>query len=109
VDNLALEENLDLDQKIADATVRGDTAYVDRVVTADFVMVHGDGWTSGGRPLLTDTKASWLRRVTRKYCDVLDFDSVSLEMHGDVAITCGRYLAHTPPAFGADRQSVSHK
>ena len=88
-------EVLKLDQRIADATVRGDTAYVDSVTPADFVMVHGDGWTNGGKPLLTDTKQSLLRRVTSKYYDVLDFDSVQAEMHGDIAITYGRYLAHT--------------
>ena len=58
-------------------------------------MVHGDGWTNGGKPLLTDTQQSMLRRVTTKYYDVLDFDSVKAEMHGDVAITYGHYLAHT--------------
>ena len=53
-------EVLRLDQKIADAVIRGDTAYVASVTAADFVMVHGDGWTNGGEPLLTDTKESWL-------------------------------------------------
>ena len=86
---------LTLDQRIADAVVRGDTAFVDSVTPPTFVMVHGDGWTNGGKPLLTDTKQSMLRRVTTKYYDVLDFDSVKAEMHGDVAITYGRYLAHT--------------
>jgi hypothetical protein len=62
----------------------------------DFVMVHGDGWTTGGKPLSTDTKQSMLRRVTTKYYDVIDFDSVKAEMHGDLAITYGRYLAHVP-------------
>jgi hypothetical protein len=88
-------EVLKLDQRIADAVVRGDTSYVDSVTPDDFVMVHGDGWTNGGTPLLTDTKATMLRRVTSKYYDVIDFDSVKAEMHGDVAITYGRYVAHT--------------
>ena len=88
-------EVLALDQKIADAVVRGDTAYVYSVTPDDFVMVHGDGWTNGGKPLLTDTEQSMLRRVTTKYYDVLDFDSVKAEMHGDIAITYGRYVAHT--------------
>jgi hypothetical protein len=87
---------LKLDQAIANAVVRGDTAYVDSVTVADFVMVHGDGWTTGGKPLSTDTKQSMLRRVTTKYYDVIDFDSVKAEMHGDLAITYGRYLAHVP-------------
>jgi hypothetical protein len=89
-------EVLGLDQKIASAVVRGDTAFVDSVTPGDFVMVHGDGWTNGGKPLSTDTKESMLRRVTTKYYDVIDFDSVKVEMHGDVAITYGRYLAHVP-------------
>ncbi len=88
-------EVLTLDQKIGTAVTRGETAYVDSVTPGDFVMVHGDGWTNGGKPLLTDTKQSMLKRVTSKYYDVLDFDSVKVEMHGDVAITYGRYLAHT--------------
>jgi len=91
-------EVLKLDQRIADAVVRGDTAYVDSVTAPDFVMVHGDGWTNGGKPLLTDTKASMLQRVTTKYYDVIDFDSVRAEMHGDIAITDGRYLAHVTGA-----------
>jgi hypothetical protein len=66
------------------------------MTSGDFVMVHGDGWTYGGKPLSTDTKESMLKRVTSRYYDVLDFDSVRAEMHGDVAITYGRYLAHVP-------------
>jgi hypothetical protein len=99
----AAAEVLTLDQKIGTAVVRGETAYVDSVTPSDFVMVHGDGWTTGGKPLLTDTKQSMLRRVTTKYYDVLDFDSVKVEMHGDVAITYGRYLAHTTGGGPPDR------
>jgi Domain of unknown function (DUF4440) len=88
-------EVLRLDQKIADAVIRGDTSYVASVTAGDFVMVHGDGWTNGGKPLSTDTKESMLQRVTSKYYDVLDFDSVKAEMHGNIAITYGRYIAHT--------------
>jgi hypothetical protein len=101
--SIAVAEVLALDQTIATAVVRGDTAYVDSVTPSDFVMVHGDGWTSGGSPLLTDTKQSMLRRVTNKSYDVLDFDSVKAEMHGDVAITYGRYLAHTTGGGAPDR------
>ncbi len=104
-------EVLKLDQRIADAVVRGDTTFVDSVTPPDFVMVHGDGWTNGGKPLLTDTEQSMLRRVTTKYYDVLDFDSVKAEMHGDVAITYGRYLAHTTsgddPAGAGSRSGSS--
>jgi hypothetical protein len=87
-------EILQIDQKIADAVVRGDVAYVDSVTPADFVMVHGDGWANGGRPLLTDTKQSMLRRVETKAYAALPFDSIKAEMHDDVAITYGRYLGN---------------
>jgi len=102
-------EVLRLDQKIADAVIRGDTAYVASVTAADFVMVHGDGWTNGGQPLLTDTKESMLQRVTSKYYDVIDFDSVKAEMHGDIAITYGRYIAHTTGGQPVDRIVAPNK
>jgi hypothetical protein len=86
-------ELLKLDQKIADAVVRGDTAFVDGMLASDFSMVHGDQWTVGGKPLLVDDKQSFLRRVTNKSYRVIDFDSVKAELHGDVAITYGRYVA----------------
>ncbi|HUQ53470.1 MAG TPA: nuclear transport factor 2 family protein [Gammaproteobacteria bacterium] len=92
-----------LDQRIADAVVRGDTDYVARVTADDFVMVHGDGWTHGGQPLRTDDKQALLDRVATKYYDVLAFDSVQAELHGNVAITHGRYLAHTPGVTDANR------
>ena len=56
-------EILQIDQKTADAVVRGDTALSDSMLAVDFSMVHGDQWTTGGRPLLTDDKESFLRRV----------------------------------------------
>jgi hypothetical protein len=87
-------ELLQLDQQLADAVVRGDTAYVERMTAADFVMTHGDGWTHGGQPLLTDAKPQLLQRTASRYYDVLDFDSVRVETHGDIAITQGRYIAH---------------
>jgi len=89
-------EVLGLDQRIADAVVRGDTHVVRAATSADFVMVHGDGWTNGGQPLSTDTQETMLRRVEAKHYDVLHFDSVKAELHGDVAITHGRYIAHVP-------------
>jgi len=91
-----MAEVLTLDQKIGNAVVRGDTAYVASMTSSDFIMVHGDGWTTGGQPLSTDTQESMLRRVTSKYYDVIDFDSIKAEMHGDIAITYGHYVAHVP-------------
>jgi hypothetical protein len=103
----AKAEVLRLDQRIADAVIHGDTAYVASVTPADFVMVHGDGWTNGGQPLATDTKETMLQRVTSKYYDVIDFDSVKAEIHGDIAITYGRYIAHTTSGAAADKRWFS--
>lgn len=89
---------LALEQKIEDAIVRGDVAFVDRVTAADFSFVHGDGWTHGGRPLMSDDKAAFLKRVADKEYLVHDLDQVKVEMHGDVAITSGRYVSLFVPA-----------
>jgi len=87
---------LALERDIAAAVVRGDAAYFDRVTAADFVMIHGDGWTNGGRPALVDDKASFMRRVANKSYAAHDYDVQSVEMHGDVAITYGRYVGNIP-------------
>jgi hypothetical protein len=44
-----------------------------------------------------------LERVSRQYCDVIDFDSVHAELHGDLAITYRRCVAHTTTVLDADR------
>jgi len=51
-------EVLALEKKIEDAVVRGDVAYVDSVLASDFSFVHGDAWTTGGKPLASDDKPS---------------------------------------------------
>lgn len=86
-------EVLGLDQKIANGVTAGQTDFVRSMTTPDFSMVHGDLWIKGGRAALRDTQDSMLSRVTNKNYQILDFDHMRAEMHGDVAITTGRYLA----------------
>jgi hypothetical protein len=96
----AAAEVLELERKIGAAIVSGDTAFYDRVTADDFVMTHSDKWTTGGKPLLVDDKASFRKRIEKRSYLTYDLDSVRVEMHGDVAITCGRYVAsmkNTPP------------
>lgn len=91
---------LDLERKIGEAIVRGDVDFYDRVTTDDFVMTHSDRWTTGGKPLLVDDKASFRKRIENRSYLSYDLDSVQVEMHGDIAITYGRYVAsmrNTPP------------
>jgi ketosteroid isomerase-like protein len=94
---------LALEQKIEAAVVRGDVAFVSSVLSDDFHFVHGDGWTIGGKALMEDDKAAFLKRVADREYAVHDLDSVKVEMHGDVAITYGRYVSlFVPKTRGAN-------
>jgi hypothetical protein len=89
----AAAEVLAFERTMEAAVVRGDVAYVDRVSASDLSFTHGDGWTNGGQPLLVDDRKAFLKRVENKQYNVRDLDSVKVEMHGDIAITYGRYVA----------------
>jgi len=95
-------ELLKIDQRFAGFFTQGDTRSAAEGTSADFVMVDDEGWTRGQQPLSIDTNQTVLQRVAGKHYDVLDFDHVQVELHGDVAITAGRYLAHTT---GSDKAS----
>jgi len=86
-------EVLAFERAMEAAVVRGDVAYVNRVSAPDLSFTHGDGWTHGGKPLLVDDRQSFLKRVENKQYNVRDLDSVQVEMHGNIAITYGRYVA----------------
>jgi hypothetical protein len=89
----AAAEVLAFERAMEAAVVRGDVAYVDRVSSPDLSFTHGDGWTTGGKPLLIDDRAAFLERVKNKQYNARDLDSVKVELHGDIAITYGRYVA----------------
>jgi Domain of unknown function (DUF4440) len=89
----AAAEVLAFERAMEAAVVRGDVAYVDRVSASDLSFTHGDGWTNGGKPLSIDDRKAFLRRVENRQYNVRDLDSVKVEMHGDIAITYGRYVA----------------
>jgi hypothetical protein len=89
-------EVLEFEKAIGAAIVRGDAAYFDKATPSDFMMVHGDAWTRGGTPTLVDDKNSFQKRIANHSYAAHDFDSVKVEMHGDVAITYGRYLGNIP-------------
>jgi hypothetical protein len=85
---------LQLERQIGVAIVNGDAAFYDRVTADDFMMTHSDRWTTGGKPLLVDDKASFRKRIENRSYVSMDFDSVKVEMHGEVAITYGRYVSN---------------
>jgi hypothetical protein len=80
------------------AVVRGDVAFLDRICAPDFSFTHGDGWTTGKPPLRVEDRAQWLASVGKAPYLSRDLDSVQVEMHGDIAITYGRYVARNKAA-----------
>ena len=86
-------EVLAFERAMEAAVVRGDVAYVDRVSAPDLSFTHGDAWTTGGKPLGVDNREAFLNRVRNRQYNVRDLDSVKVELHGDIAITYGRYVA----------------
>ena len=92
-DAATIAEVMAFEKQCDDAAVKGDVAFLERALSSDFVMTHGDGWTTGGAPLKVDTKATWLAYVGKQPLPYVyrNLDSIQVELHGDVAITIGRY------------------
>jgi ketosteroid isomerase-like protein len=88
-------ELLTIDRTFADSFEQGDARAVARRTSADFVMVNDERWTRGRMPPSVDSRQTLLERIAGRYYDSIDIDHTQVEMHGDVAITTGRYLAHT--------------
>src|ERR1043166_6238400 len=87
-------EVLALEHKTEAAIVKGDVAFAQSVLSSDFHFRHGDGWVRGEKTGgIEDDKAAFLKRIADKEYLVHDLDSVKIEMHGDVAITYGRYVS----------------
>src|ERR1700691_1734462 len=62
----AAAEVLAFERAMEGAGVRGDVAYVERVSAPDLSFTHGDGWTTGGKPLGVDDRKGFLKRVENK-------------------------------------------
>jgi hypothetical protein len=87
-------EVLALERKIESAVVKGDVAFAETVLSSDFHFRHGDGWTRGEKTGgIEDDRAAFLKRIADKEYLVHDLDSPNIEMHGNVAITWGRYVS----------------
>ena len=93
-ESAAIAEVIAFEKAAEAAVVRGDTAYLERALAPTFLFTHGDGWVDGGAPLKIDTKASWIEYVKRKPSPYIyrELDHQQVELHGDVAITLGRYF-----------------
>jgi uncharacterized protein (TIGR02246 family) len=126
-DQATVAEVLAFEKATEAAVVRGDTAALERALAPTFLFTHGDGWVDGGAPLKVDTKASWIEYVKKQPPPYLyrELDSVRVELHGDVAITIGRYFflpqSNGPPSHsqvwfervyakrGVQWQQLSHR
>jgi hypothetical protein len=86
-------EVLTFEKQMEAAVVRGDVTFLDKICAIDFSFTHGDGWTTGGAPLLVENRAHWLASVRKVPYAYRELDSVQVELHGDIAITYGRYRA----------------
>jgi hypothetical protein len=81
------------EKKCDDAAVSGDVAFLEKALAPTFIMTHGDGWASGGMPIKVDTKKTWIEYVGQKPLPYVyrNLDSIAVELHGDIALTLGRY------------------
>jgi hypothetical protein len=88
-----IAEVMAFEKQCDDAAVKGDAAFLERALSSDFIMTHGDGWTTGGMPLKVDTKATWIAYIGKQPLPYVyrNLDSIQVELHGDIAITLGRY------------------
>jgi hypothetical protein len=93
-ESAAIAEVIAFEKATEAAVVRGDIAYLERALAPTFLFTHGDGWVDGGPPLKVDTKTSWIAWVKRQPAPYIyrELDHVQVELHGDVAITLGRYF-----------------
>jgi ketosteroid isomerase-like protein len=86
-------EVMAFEKQMESAVVRGDVQFLDRICAPDFSFTHGDGWTTGGAPLRVENRAQWLASISKAPYLFRELASVQVELHGDVAITYGRYQA----------------
>jgi len=100
----ASAEVLAFERAIEDAVVKGDVRFVDAASAPTFTFTHGDGWTTGGAPLRVDSRADWLATVAKAPYASRVLDSVKTEVHGEVVITYGRYVARFKNAEAGRRQ-----
>jgi hypothetical protein len=109
-DAARIAEVLAFEKEMEAAVVRGDVAFLERALAPTFIFTHGDGWVDGGEPLKVDTKASWIEYVKRQAPPYVyrELDHVQVELHGDIALTLGRYFYLPRPATPGAARSTSH-
>ncbi len=99
-------EILDFEHKQEAALVNGDVDFLQSTLADDFSFSHGDYWNRGGEAFFADDKGRYVARGGAKYYKEIDIGNGNeyVELHGNVAITYGRFLAYvgTVGAVGKD-------
>jgi hypothetical protein len=93
-DAAKIAEVIAFEKEMEAAVIRQDTAFLERALAPTLIFTHGDGWIDGGAPLKVDTKASWIEYVKKQPSPYIyrELDHIQVELHGDIAITLGRYF-----------------
>ena len=78
-----------LEQRIENAVVAREVAFLDSAYAPDFRFKHSTGDL--------DTRAEWVASVQQSRFDSRQVDSLDVELHGDVALTTGRLHVRRRP------------
>jgi ketosteroid isomerase-like protein len=70
-----------LTQQVDDAVVKQDTHFLKKIYADDFVFSHGSGRVEG--------RDGWIRSVAKGGFTIRTHDSVTVELHGEIAIVKG--------------------
>lgn len=70
-----------LTQQVDDAVVRQDTNFLKKTYADDFVFSHGSGRVEG--------REGWIRSVAKGGFTMRQHDSITVELHRDIAIVKG--------------------
>jgi ketosteroid isomerase-like protein len=87
-----------LEQRIENAVVAREIAFLDSAYTSDFRFKHSTGDL--------DTRAQWIASVQRSRFASRQVDSLDVEVHGDIAFTTGRLHVRRSPADPAWAKDV---
>jgi len=108
-DAAKIAEVLAFEREMEATVVRGDAKALAKFLSEDFLFTHGDGWVEGGAPLKVDTKKTWLEYVAKQPPPYIyrELDHVQVELHGNIALTIGRYLYLPRP--NSPRPTTDHQ
>jgi hypothetical protein len=91
------------------AIARGDLVFLEHGLADDLKYTHGEGWITGSKPALVDTKESFidLERARARFIS-RQVNAQQVELHGSIAITTGRIdVTATAQSLAAGKSDYS--